>query len=181
MGQIAEESGVMTPVTFVLCEPNEVVQVKSKEKDNAEAIVLGACPLKKPTKTKKFKVLRQLALPKKEVKKGDVWSLADLGEVQTLTVVGTSKGKGFQGNVKRHKFRTIRHTHGTKYGRHGSTGARAMPGRTKKGLKMPGHMGMDQITIHNVKVVKIDTERHVIALRGAVPGAVNGKVLLKIE
>ncbi len=181
MGQIAEENGHMIPVTFVLCEPNEVVQIKTADKDNADAIVIGANPCKKPTKTKKFKTLKQLPKPEKEFKKGDKVTLADLGEITTVTIVGTSKGKGFQGGVKRHNFRTARHTHGTKEGRHGSTGACVHPGRTKKGLKMPGHMGNAQVTTHRRKIIKIDTDKNVVAIKGSVPGAINSKVVLKIE
>ena len=181
MGQIAEGDG-LTPVTFVLCEPNEIVQIKKKDgKDNVDGMVLGASPLKRPKKTKKFKTLYQFALPEGEAKKGDVWTLANLGEIDSIDVMGISKGKGFQGGVKRHNFKTIRHTHGTKYGRHGSTGACASPARTKKGMKMSGHMGVDQCTTHNRKVIKIDVENNVIAVKGSVPGAVNSKVFLRTK
>ena len=181
MGQIAEENG-LTPVTFVLCEPNEVMQVKSKDgKDNADGMVLGAFALNRPKKTKKFKTVCQFDLPEKEIKKGDKWTLADLGEVKTVKITGVSKGRGFQGGVKRHNFRTARHTHGTKEGRHGSTGACASPARTKKGMKMAGHMGTDTCTVQNRKVVDIDVENNVIAIKGSVPGAINSKVFLRIK
>ncbi|MCT4592169.1 MAG: 50S ribosomal protein L3 [Candidatus Gracilibacteria bacterium] len=181
MGQVPQETGEMTPVTYVLCEPNQIVQVKNADKDNTNAVVLGANAVKKPTKTKKFKTLRQFNLPEKELKVGDQWTLADLGEISEVTVVGVSKGRGFQGGVKRHNFGTARKTHGTKEARHGSTGACTAPGRTKKGLKMAGHMGVDQVTIHNRKVVKIDTENNVIAIKGPVPGSINSQVILKTK
>lgn len=181
MGQVAEENGDMTPVTFVLCEPNEIMQVKTVEKDNTNAFVLGAHPYNRPSKTKKYKTVRQFPAPDKEVKAGDKWTLADLGEdVVTVHVVGVSKGKGFQGGVKRHNFNTIRGSHGTKYARHGSTGCRK-PKRTKIGTKMPGHMGNEQVTVRRCKVVKIDLKNNVIAIKGAVPGAINGKVFLKLD
>ena len=181
MGQFARESGEMVPVTFLLCQPNEVVQVKDSEKENVSGVVLGSTPLKKPRKTKKFKVLKQFALPESAMKKGEKVSLESFQDCKTFTIVGTSKGKGFQGGVKRHNFRTARHTHGTKEGRHGSTGAATAPGRTKPGLKMPGHMGCDRITLKKRQVVNIDPKNHVVAIKGPVAGAIGSTVFLLKE
>jgi len=182
MGQVIQESGDMVPVTYVLCEPNEVVQVKESEKDNTDAVVLGAFPLKNPKKTKKHYVTKQFATFEKEVKKGDSFALADLGEVASVTVSGVSKGKGFQGGVKRHNFKTARHTHGTKDGRHGSTwGQSARGGKTPKGVRMSGHMGNENTTVHRRKVITIDIENNVIALKGSVPGATGSYVFLQKE
>jgi len=181
MGQIIQKNGDMTAVTFVLCEENEVVQIKKAAKDNADGIILGAFPLKKPRKNKKFYNLKQFSFDQENLQKGQKWNIKDLGEIKTLTITGISKGKGFQGGVKRHNFRTARKTHGTKEPRHGSTGACASPGRTKKGLKMAGHMGSEQVTLRGRKVVKVDEERNVIAIKGAVPGSIGSVLFLKKE
>jgi large subunit ribosomal protein L3 len=120
-------------------------------------------------------------MPEQEAKRGDKWSLTELGEFTQVAVRGTSKGKGFQGGVKRHNFSVARRTHGTKEPRHGATGACAAPARTKPGLKMPGHMGNERVTTHKRKVVKIDTANQVVAIKGSVPGAINSTVYLTIE
>lgn len=109
-----------------------------------------------------------------------MWTVADLGEVQNVIVVGTSKGKGFQGQVKRHNFNTARTTHGTKEARHGSTGT-CKPSRTKPGLKMAGRMGNEQVTLHKKQVIKLDIKNNVIAIKGSVPGAINSTIILKKE
>lgn len=178
MSQVFEEDGRMIPITYIQCEPNTVWQVKEKGKDGADAIVLGAQKLPESSKAKKFRTLRQIS-GKHEVKKGDELSVGIFEKSEKVTVVATSKGKGFQGNVKRHNFSVIRLTHGTKYPRHGSTGACAMPGRTKPGLKMPGRMGSDKITLRNRSIVRVDTERSLIAIKGPVPGSKNSLILIK--
>ncbi len=181
MGQIFQEDGKNIPVTYILCEPNLVVQIKNKDQNNTEGFVLGAFPLKKERKNKKFKVIKQFDLPEQELNKGDIWSIKNLGEIKEINITGTSKGKGYQGPVKRYNFSVARRTHGTKEPRHGSTGACASPGRTKKGLKMAGHMGNVQVTVNNRKVIEIDNENNIIAIKGAVPGAINSTVFLKIK
>lgn len=168
----------MIPVTYISCEPNVIHYVKTKEKDGANAIVLGAEKLKKEKKTKKFRILKDLPSTGEE-KKGDEITVSLFEDGEKVTVVGTSKGKGFQGQVKRHNFAVARRTHGTKEPRHGSTGACAMPGRTKPGIKMAGRMGNDKVTLRDRQIVKVDAERNLIAVKGPVPGAVNGFVLLK--
>lgn len=119
MGQIFADDGTVVPVTFVVCEPNEVLQIKTAEKDNCSAVVLGSFPLKKSRKTKKFKTARQFNPENLPQKVGEKVSVAIFEDCKNLIVTGFSKGKGFQGGVKRHNFRTARHTHGTKEGRHG--------------------------------------------------------------
>ena len=178
MAQIFQENGDMVPVTYLLCEPNTVYHVKTKEKDGNDAVVLGAEKLKKERKTKKFRILRELPSTGEE-KRGDTVTVDIFEDGEKVTVVGTSKGKGFQGPVKRHNFRVARRTHGTKEPRHGSTGACAMPGRTKPGLKMAGRMGNAKVTLRDRHIIKVDAERNLIAVKGPVPGAINSFVLLK--
>lgn len=178
MGQIFDAQGSVVPVTYIVCEPNVVWQVKDQAKDGLDAVVLGAEKLKKERKTKKFRTLHQFA------GSGDFTPGAEIdagifAEGEEVTVTGTSKGHGFAGRVERHNFRVIRKTHGTKYARHGSTGANTMPGRTKPGIKMAGRMGNDKVTTHNRQIIKIDVKRQLIAIKGPVPGAKNGIVILK--
>lgn len=180
MSQVLLEDGQSVPVTFIATNPNDIVQVKTVDKDGYSALVLGVDPYKNPTKNKKYRKLKEFRIEAdaqyEEGKKVDVTVFKDM---EVVTVTSISKGKGFQGNIKRHNFSIIRETHGTKYARHGSTGANTMPGRTKKGKKMPGHMGNEQVTLKNRKVILIDEGRSVIAVKGAVPGAKNGYVYIK--
>ncbi len=178
MAQIFEENGDFIPVTYISCEPNTIHQVKTAEKDGVDAVVIGADKLKKEKKTKKFKILREFT-GVSEGKKGDTITVDTFNAGDEITVISTSKGKGFQGPVKRHNFSVARRSHGTKEPRHGSTGACAMPGRSKPGIKMAGRMGNDKITLRNRKIVSIDTKRNLIAVKGPVPGGKNGFVLLK--
>ena len=172
MAQIFEENGNLVPVTFVLCAPNTVHFVKEN------AVVLGGEKRKKPTKTKKFKVLREF--PKTgEIKKGDEVKVDIFEKNEKVTVVATSKGKGFTGQVKRHNFAVARRTHGTKDPRHGSTGACAMPGRSKPGIKMAGRHGNQKVTLRDREIIVVDPARHLVAVKGPIPGAKNGIVLLK--
>lgn len=178
MAQIFQENGDMVPVTYLLCEPNTIHHVKTEEKDNVSSVVLGAGKLKKEKKTKKFRLLKEFPSTGEE-KKGDEITVGIFENGEKVTVVGTSKGKGFQGQVRRHNFSVARKTHGTKDPRHGSTGACAMPGRTKPGIKMAGRMGNDKVTLRNRQIMNVDTNRNLIAVKGPLPGAVNGFVLLK--
>ncbi len=179
MAQVFEENGTMIPVTYILCEPNIVHQIKEEEKDGVNAIVLGADTLKKEKKTKKYKILREFSASKEELKKGDTIKTDIFENGEAVTIVSTSKGKGFAGQVRRHNFRVARKTHGTKEARHGSTGACAMPGRSKPGIKMAGRMGNNRVTLRNRTIVNVDTNKNIIAVKGPVPGAKNAYVLLK--
>lgn len=178
MAQLFLEDGNIVPVTYISCEPNTVHQVKSNEKDGIDALVLGAEKLKKEKKTKKFKILKEIS-GSVEAKKGDEVTVKIFEDGENVTVVGVSKGKGFQGPVRRHNFRVARRTHGTKDPRHGSTGACAMPGRSKPGIKMAGRMGNDKTTLRDKTIVRVDSDKNLIAIKGPVPGAKNSFVLLK--
>ncbi len=180
MSQVLLEDGRSLPVTFIATEPNDIVQVKTVDNDGYAAVVLGCDPYNKPSKNKKYKKMKEFRIEENaEVKKGDKVNVGDFKDVEAVSITAVSKGKGFQGPVKRHNFSIARETHGTKYARHGSTGACAMPGRTKPGQKMAGHMGRDQVTLRKREVVLVDEAKNVIAIKGSVPGAPNTYVYIK--
>lgn len=180
MTRLIKDDGRVIPVTVVKCDPNTVTQVKTVEKDGYPAIVLGFSELKKPTKTRKFKWVREFTFDGGDsVKKGDKVTLETFKDVNEVKIVGISKGKGFQGTVKRWNFSKGPETHGSHQHREpGSIGTRAKPGRVHKGKKMATRMGCDRVTIKGVKIEHLDTEKNIIALRGAVPGATNGMVMI---
>lgn len=181
MAQVFDKAGKVIPVTYLACEPNTVFDIKTEERDGYSSLVLGSGDLgKKSTKTKKFKTLKEFS--------GDVDSEVVIGasidvsvfeEGEKVSVVGTSKGKGFQGRVRKHNANVARKTHGTKAIRHGSSGSMCITARSQKGLKMAGRMGNDQVTLRSVEVVKVDVARSIVAVKGPVPGAVNSIVFLK--
>ncbi len=179
MSQLITEEGHMVPVTYLVCEPNTVHQKKTEDKDGYSAVVLGAGPLKKPTKTKKFKKLKEFKCDEGEYKEKDKIKVDIFEPSDLVRICGVSKGKGFQGRVRRHNARVSRRTHGTKYTRHGSTGQCAMPGRTKKGTKMPGRMGCDTVTLRNRPIMMVDVKRNILAIKGSVPGAINSLVVIE--
>jgi large subunit ribosomal protein L3 len=176
-------------VTAIEAGPCTVVQVKTEDKDGYNAIQVGfgdSKRLNSPAKghVKKhgqFKYLREFRIEDAQsVKEGqkisaDIFKTGDL-----VDVIGVSKGKGFAGGVKRYHFAGGPKTHGQS-DRHrapGSIGSTTSPGRVFKGLKMAGHMGDRQVTAQNLQVVDVNTERHVILLRGAVPGPRNGLLII---
>lgn len=161
MTQLFDENGKVFPATLVLAEPNSVEMVKTEEKDGYKAVqVLSG-------KQKKEFRLEDLG----EWKKGDKVDVSVFEEGNKIQVSGISKGKGFQGVVKRHGFHGGPRSHGQKHSERegGSIGATG-PQRVFKGKKMPGRMGGDRVTIKNLKVLKIDKENNEILISGAVPG-----------
>lgn len=181
MTRLIQDDGRVIPITVIHCEPNEVAQVKTAEKDGYPAIVLGFSKLKKPTKTKKFAHLKEFRITAEETyNKGDMVTCESLKDVKEVTVMGVSKGKGFQGVIKRHNFSRGPMSHGSHHHREpGSIGARAKPGRVEKGKKLPGHMGTGQITLNKVKVAYLDAEKNLVGLKGAVPGARGGVIIIR--
>jgi large subunit ribosomal protein L3 len=181
MSQIMQDDGRVIPVTFVKCDPNEIVQVKTEDKDGYPAIVLGFDAYKNPSKNIKFKAMKEFRVDKADAyKKGDKITLESLKEVKTVTVTSVSKGKGFQGVMKRHNFRGGPESHGSHFHREpGSIGMRCKPGRVNKGHKMAGHMGVDIVTIKNRPIVTLAPEHNVMAIKGPIPGSVNGYVYIK--
>jgi large subunit ribosomal protein L3 len=182
MTRLIQDDGRVIPVTVLLCEPNEITQVKTKGKDGYPAIVLGFSKLKKPSKTKKFKSIREFKIDEKEeesFKKGDSITLESLKDSDKVTIISYSKGKGFQGVIKRHNFSRGPESHGSHHHREpGSVGACAKPGRVNKGKKLPGRMGVKRISL-KAKVALIDTSKNLLALTGAVPGPNGTMVIVK--
>jgi large subunit ribosomal protein L3 len=181
MSQMVVADVGIVPVTYLVCTPNTVHQIKTKEKDGYETLVLGAEPLAKPKKTKKFKIMKEFKFPDTEMKVNDEVTVNIFAKDDLVTLTGVSKGKGFQGRVRLHNMKPIRATHGTKYGRHGSTGMRAMPGRVFKGMKMPGRMGSDTITLKHKQVLLVDEKRGLLAVKGPVPGAKDSIIFISKE
>ena len=198
MTQLFDNEGVVTPVTVVEAGPNRVLQVKSDTtKDGYNGVQLGF-GVQKATRLGKaalghmarsgevpvryiieFRVAADVAAA---YSAGQALNVSDLfAEGGTVDVTGTSKGKGFAGVMKRHNFAGFERSHGVhEYFRHGgSIGTRLTPGMTLKGKKMGGHMGSARVTIQNLRVVKIDTERNLIFIKGAVPGPVGGIVRVR--
>ncbi|MBU1017812.1 50S ribosomal protein L3 [Patescibacteria group bacterium] len=181
MSQVIQDDGCVIPVTFVRCQPNTVVQVKSEDTDGYPAIVLGFDAYKNPSKNKIFKVVKEFRVDNpSDYKKGQIIDLATLKDVEAVTITATSKGKGYQGVIKRHKFSQGPETHGSHHHREpGSIGMCAKPGRVMKGKKMPGHMGFSKVTLLNRPVVSLIPEKELVAIKGAVPGANNTYVYIK--
>ena len=189
MTQIFDEAGDVVPVTVVEAGPCVVVQKKTSENDGYEAVQLGFGDISpkgvnKPMQghfkkndvafkrtLKEFRLDDTSAVNVGDILKADTFAVGDVIDVQ-----GTSKGKGFQGAIKRHNQHRVKMTHGTgPVHRHaGSMGAISDPSRIFKGKGMPGHMGCDTVTVQNLVVVKVDAENNLIAIKGAVPGPKGG-------
>lgn len=195
MTQIFDESGNVIPVTVLEAGPCYVTQVRTADRDGYTAIQLGFGETKPQRLTQgQLGHLRRNNLPalrylrEFRVRNGDLdveegqQIKADIFEVgDHVDVVGTSKGRGFAGTVKRHHFSRQPKTHGQSDRERapGSIGAGSTPGRVIKGMKMGGHMGNERVTIQNLEVVVVDPEQNLIAVRGSVPGARGGIVMLK--
>jgi large subunit ribosomal protein L3 len=194
MTQIFDENGVAVPVTIIEAGPCYVTQKKTKESDGYNAIQLGFAEinekgLKKPiaghlkkTNTPAIKYMREFQVTNpddyQEGQKIDV-SIFNVGDKVDIT--GVSKGKGFAGTVKRHNFRGGPKTHGQsdRWRAPGSVGAGTTPGRVFKGMRMAGRMGNDQVTVQNLRVTLVDAAKNLLAVRGAIPGAKNGLIIIR--
>ncbi len=178
MSEIFDEEGREIPVTLIEAGPCFVTQVKTKEKDGYTSVQIGFRKIKKPNKIKKtmkgkeFRYLREERVEDtKEYKAGDKIDLSLFKEGETVSVSGISRGKGFAGVVKRWGFGGHPTSHGVKHEvRQGGSIGAMTPSRVIKGIKMPGRMGGERKTIKNLKIVKIDKENNILAVRGAVPG-----------
>lgn len=177
-----QQDGKMIPITVVQCTPNTVTQVKTVEKDGYAAVVVGYDDTQKSKKTRPFRHMREFSLESGEegsLNKGDKITVESLKDMTIASISGISKGKGFQGVVKRYNFRGGPRSHGSHFDREpGSVGCRAKPGKIAKGRKLPGHMGSDMITLTQVKVAYINPETNLIGLKGAVPGATGCLVVI---
>ncbi|MBL7142148.1 MAG: 50S ribosomal protein L3 [Candidatus Pacebacteria bacterium] len=184
MSQIFDEEGKVIPVTLIEAGPCYITQIKTNEKDRYWAVQVGFVKKKKPKKTEKgkeFRYLKEFKIDEKsEMKQGDEINVSVFEEGDKVKVSSTSKGKGFQGGVKRWGFSGRPATHGTKHEQRslGSTGT-SFPERVIKGRKMPGRMGGERKTIKNLKVVKIDKENNLLAVKGAIAGASGGLLEIK--
>lgn len=191
MTQVFDENGNLTPVTVIRVEPNTVVATKTEEKCGYNAIVLGLEDLKANKASKPYaKQFPEDITPKRhlkefrdfegDVKVGDQIGVEMFEKIRFIDVTATSKGKGFQGVMKRWGFHGGRATHGSKFHREaGGTGCSTTPGHTLKNIKMPGHMGFERVTVQNLKVVKVDPEFKVLMVRGAVPGNKDCTLIVK--
>jgi len=175
MSQIFDEKGKLIPVTWIEAGPCQVTQVKTKEKDGYQAVQIGfkkvekKKKIKKPMRKKPFKWLREFK--NGEYKIGEKIDASVFKEGDKVKISGISKGKGFAGAVKRWGFSGRDATHGVKHEHRtlGSVGS-SFPERVLKGRKMPGRMGAERVTVKNLKIVKIDKENNLLAVKGAVPG-----------
>jgi large subunit ribosomal protein L3 len=192
MTQVFDDYGELMPVTVIQVEPNTVLDHRTPEKNGYSAVVLGAYDVKPQRLTKP--VLGQFEKNKLEPKRyvvevrdfdhecsiGDALGVELFADSAYVDVIGTSKGKGYQGVMKRHGFGGGRKTHGSKFHRApGSTGMAAWPARVIKGTKMPGRMGGVRTTSQSLRVVSVDSERKVLLVNGSVPGTKDGYVIVQ--
>jgi large subunit ribosomal protein L3 len=195
MTQVFDENGNAVPVTVIQAGPCFVTQIRSGEKDGYTAIQLGFNEAKPQRLTKgELGHLKRNNLPalrylrEFRLKNGEV-DVAEGAEVKVdvfakgerVDVIGTSKGRGFAGTIKRHHFHRQPKTHGASDRERapGSVGSTTTPGRTYPGQRMAGRMGNDRVTAQNLEVVVVDAERNLLAVRGSVPGANDGIVIIK--
>lgn len=195
MTQIFEEDGKVVPVTVVKAGPCKVVQRKTNDNDGYEAVQIGLVEDRPPRKVNKpmqghfekagldSPLRRMMEFPvtaDDPSQAGDDVQATIFAENEYVDVVGTSKGKGFQGVIKRHGFSGGKATHGSMFHRApGSIGQSAWPSRVFPGVKLPGQTGGKRVTVKNLQVVKVNEEENLIYLRGAVPGARNSYVALR--
>lgn len=196
MTRIFTEAGNSIPVTVIEIDPNRITQIRTLETDGYQAVQVTT------GERRASRVTKAMAghFAKAEVAAGrGVWEFRVSGEEaanyavggsigldifavgQVVDVIGTSKGKGFQGGVKRWNFRTQDATHGNSVSHrvHGSTGQNQSPGRVFKGKKMAGHLGDERVTVQGLEVISVDVERSVLLIKGAVPGATGYDVIVR--
>jgi large subunit ribosomal protein L3 len=196
MTQIFGEDGARVPLTVIEAGPCHVTQVKTRESDGYDAVQLGFGAGKPKHLTKgQLGHLKKAGAPAlrhlhefapdelgSEVAVGDVVTVEPFEPGQMVRVTGTSKGKGYAGTIKRHHFKRGPKSHGSHNIRQpGSIGAAAYPARVFKGLRMSGHMGAETVTQRGLQIVDRDPERNLLLVRGAVPGGVNGIVIVRPE
>ena len=193
MTRLFDENGNHVVCTLIVAEPNLVSQIKRKESDGYQAVQLCACKVKsrknisKPLQGhfKKAGIEPRRHLIESRIDNVDDFQIGQsvgvdyFNDVSHVDIQGVSKGKGYQGVMKRHHFAGGPASHGSGFHRHaGSTGMRSTPGRCLPGVKKAGRMGGDVVTVQNLRVVKIDEEKNIVLVEGAVPGPINGLVYL---
>jgi large subunit ribosomal protein L3 len=183
MTQVYDESGRMWPVTVVEAGPCCVIQVKTREKDGYEAVKIGFSEVKKAKNLNKplggifkkvgtnpYKILKEF--PMGDLKVGEMLTVERFKKGDVISISGVSKGKGFQGVMKRHNYAGGPGSHGSMFNRApGSIGASSFPSRVWKNKGMPGHMGSERVTVKNLKVVEVKTDQNLLLIFGAVPGS----------
>jgi large subunit ribosomal protein L3 len=191
MTQVFDDDGNLVPVTVMRVDPNIVIAQKTEEKDGYNAVVVGVDDKRAILVSKPYggqfpegiapkKTLRELRDFEKEVNPGDSLGVEVLEGVRYVDVSGVSKGKGFQGVVKRYGFGGGRKSHGSKFHREpGSTGQSTYPHRTFKNVKLPGRMGREKVTTLSLRLVRVDTEKQLLLVHGSVPGINKGLVLVR--
>ncbi len=194
MTQVWDEDDNVVPVTVIQAGPCTVSQVKTKATDGYDAVQIGYGDIKpkhvnKPLAghfaaqgVEPMRYLREVRVENgEEHSTGDQVSVGDFAEVKTVDVIGTSKGKGFQGTIKRWNFSRGPMSHGSRnHRRPGSIGQCAYPARVRRGLHMAGHMGDERVTVKNLKLVRIDEEQNLMLVKGAVPGGKNALVQIRM-
>lgn len=194
MTKVFDENDNMVPVTVVQAEPNTICQVKTAETDGYEAVQLGfgAIKAKKVNKPMAGHFAKQGVEPVRHLrevrvdnaadyKSGDTVTVANFADTKFVDVTGTSKGKGFAGVMRRYNFQGGPGGHGAHFHRApGSVGMCATPSRVFKGMRLPGHMGVDTVTVKNLEVVRVDEEQNLILIKGALPGGKNATVRIRM-
>lgn len=195
MTQVFDDQGNAVPVTVIQAGPCHVTQIRTRDKEGYVAVQLGFWETKPERLTKgqmghlkrnnlpALRVLREFRIKEgdADVKEGDKITVETFAKGERVDVVGTSKGRGFAGAIKRHGFNRQPKTHGQSDRERapGSVGQRSFPGRTLKGQRMAGRMGNERVTTQNLEVVVVDAARNLLAIRGSVPGHKNGIVIVK--
>jgi large subunit ribosomal protein L3 len=194
MTQLLQDDGTVVPVTVIQAGPCVVVQKKTKQKDGYDAVQLGFVEFVKPKRVNKamtghfkknnaapVKFVRELELQGEDASNPGDKVMVDIFYANELVhVIGTSKGRGFAGLIKRHHFRGGRATHGSMFHRApGSIGSSAYPSRVLKGMRMAGHLGNERVTVQNLRVARIDQENNLLFVRGAVPGPPGGYLVVE--
>ena len=193
MTQIFMEDGKVVPVTVISAEPNVVVQKKTVETDGYDAVQVGFLAKKEKLANKPMKghfakadvpikrFLREFRLDDvNALNVGDQIAVDTFATGDKIDVTGISKGKGFAGSIKRHGQHIGPKAHGSGYHRgSGSMGACSDPSKVMKGKKLPGHMGVDKVTVQNLEIVKVDKENNLICIKGGIPGAKGGLIVIK--
>jgi large subunit ribosomal protein L3 len=194
MTQLFTADGTVQPATVLKAGPCVVVQAKTVQTDGYEAVQLGLVEAK-PTKENKPSQghFKKAGVPatriRREVKvktggevpkAGDQVNVSIFADGERVDVVGTSRGRGFQGVVKRHHFKGGRATHGSMFHKApGSIGASSYPSRVVRGMRMGGHMGSDRVTVRNLRVIRVDADNNLLLVEGAVPGGPNSIVVIR--
>ena len=192
MTRVYDETGMATAVTVIEAAPNIVTQLRTEDKDGYKAAQLAFDEVKESRTSKQLvghfkkanttpkRVVREFEMDGEEMTLGGQVTVAKFQVGQMVDVIGVSKGKGFQGVVRRYSFAGQPETHGSMmHRRPGAIGCRNKPGRVFKNQKLPGHMGAKRITVQNLKVVQVRENDHLIVIKGAIPGARGSYVIVR--